>query len=391
MNLDELQSVRSRERQTDSLQQLRDDFYRDVAGFVADLREQRDRAAERAEDPFDSPEVSRLSDDIDTAEGTVEAIYERRVGKIVKMASLAAADMPTDDEGLTAEERELFDRLVGAIRQNRSHVLDVLDGEIPADAGGGGGEPAAGAGGESAADAMSDPVSGRAGEPAAATGDPTEPSPDRSGGSDPEPAGPDPASDPGDGGVSEPPGAAGIDVGAAMGGGDDGRADERDVGRAGADAGGPPVGADDPGPRESEPAGRAERGDDGSGPGSGGSEPPVGRAEDADDERPPEEAARVAHSRTEPDGGTGLAGTDDAPADGEPGDPADGIDLAGDGGDPAAGSADVERETVRITADVAPILGVDQREYDLSTDDVVQLPAKNVGPLVERDAAERLE
>ncbi len=134
MKLDELQSVQSRERQTDQLQQLRATFYEEAGKFVAQLREERDRAAERADDPFDAPEVNRLTDDIKTAEQTVEAIYERRVGKIVKMASLAAADMPTEDGGLTQEERELFETMVEAIQGNRRHVLDVIAGESPAGA-----------------------------------------------------------------------------------------------------------------------------------------------------------------------------------------------------------------------------------------------------------------
>jgi len=132
MDLDELQSVQSRERQTDSLQQLRESFYRDVGAFVDQLRRERDRAAEQADDRWNAPEVSRLTDDIDTAEGTVEAIYERRVGKIVKMASLAAADMPTEDDGLTTEERDLFDTLVETIEHNRLQVETILDGEDPA-------------------------------------------------------------------------------------------------------------------------------------------------------------------------------------------------------------------------------------------------------------------
>ena len=132
MKLDELQSVQSRERQTDSLQQLRETFYEDAGEFIQQLREERDAAAERADDPFDAPEVNRLTDDINTAESTVEAIYERRVGKIVKMASLAAADMPAEEDGLTREERDLFETLVGAIENNREHVLDVLAGEASA-------------------------------------------------------------------------------------------------------------------------------------------------------------------------------------------------------------------------------------------------------------------
>jgi len=132
MNLDELQSVQSRERQTDSLQQLRATFYEDAAAFIQELREERSKAAEIANDPFDSPDVNRLSDDIRTAEQTVEAIYERRVGKVVKMASLAAADMPTEQDGLTNEEQELFETMVAAIEDHRGRILNVLGGDAPA-------------------------------------------------------------------------------------------------------------------------------------------------------------------------------------------------------------------------------------------------------------------
>lgn len=129
MDLNELQSVRDRERQTDKLQQLRESFYGDVGGFIEQLRAERDRAVERADNPFDSSEVRQLSDEINTAEQTVKAIYEKRVGKIVKAASFAAADMPAEVDGMTAEEQDLFDQLVGDIKQNRSGVMALLDGD----------------------------------------------------------------------------------------------------------------------------------------------------------------------------------------------------------------------------------------------------------------------
>ncbi|WP_338729325.1 hypothetical protein [Haladaptatus sp. DJG-WS-42] len=129
MNLDDLQSVRSKERQKDSLQHLRATFYADAAEFIQSLRDEREAAAARADDPFDSPDVRRLSDDIKTAESTVEAVYERRIGKLVKMASLDAAGMPVDDDGLTAEEEGVYEQLVTAIEENRAHVLSVLSGE----------------------------------------------------------------------------------------------------------------------------------------------------------------------------------------------------------------------------------------------------------------------
>ena len=124
MNLDELQSIQSRERQATSLQNLRATFYQDAGEFIQELERERDRAAERADDPFSSEEVRRLTDDIETAKSTVEAIYERRVGKVVRTASIAAAGMPADEEGLTEEETELFETLVDRIEGNREHVLD---------------------------------------------------------------------------------------------------------------------------------------------------------------------------------------------------------------------------------------------------------------------------
>jgi DNA replication factor GINS len=254
MNLDELQSVQSRERQTDQLQQLRATFYEEAGEFVAQLREERERAAERADDPFDSPEVNRLSDDIKTAEQTVEAIYERRVGKLVKRASLAAAGVPTDETGLTEEEQALFADLVERIEAHRATVLDVLDAGSAAEAAGG-----------------ADLDEARPSDSSASTDRPA-PGTVNSEGS--------PAADP------------------------------------------------DPEPADDAPPDPA--------PDGGASAPVVGAAESAADP------------------------TDD-------------------------------RVTLRITADVGEIYGVDDRVYTLGDEDVVTLPSANAEPLLERGAAQRVE
>lgn len=276
MNLDELRSVQSKERSKDSLQHLRESFYADVATYVQDLRDERDAIAAEVDNPFDSDEISRLSDEIATAEEVVEALYERRVGKIVKRASIAAAGMAVDEDGLTSEEQQLYDDLVSRIRSNKERVLDVLAGEIPAEA-----DP--GSAGSAPADAgATGPTTGSAEGGTGAEGD----------------AG-DPPAPPADDGV----GAADVMGGAS-------------------DAPTPPPNTPDP-----------EAG--------GPSETP-----------------------------TAEAGSEE-------------VDE-GDG-------SDVERTTVRITRDVGDIFGVDQREYSLEREDVVTLPAANADPLVEREAAERLD
>jgi len=143
MNLEDLRAVRSRERSSDSLQDLRDSFYEEVADYIQERKDERERAAAEADDPFASSEVQTLTDEIETAEQVSEAIYERRMGKLVKQASLAAAGMTGNTEGLTNEERRLYEDLVARIEENKSHVLDVLAGEADAhdESAGGGASP----------------------------------------------------------------------------------------------------------------------------------------------------------------------------------------------------------------------------------------------------------
>jgi DNA replication factor GINS len=302
MNVEELRSVQRTERQKDSLQHLRDSFYRDVADYVADRKAERKRVAAEADDPFSSPEVSRLTDEIETAEEVVESIYERRVGKIVKRATFAAAGMAAEDEGLTAEERDLFDDLVARIERNRETVLDTLAGEYDeADVDG------------------------------ANTADPE---PTEEAAPDPTPSPPDdagPAPDPDD------------LLAEAMGG----SSDDADPTDAVPDES-PVEGAAGPSPAESP----------------------------ADD--PPADAPQAGPSPDE----TTVDATAGTPPD-EPPTP--------DGGAADPPASDTDRTTLRITRDVGEIFGVDEREYDLASEDVVTLPTPNAEPLLDRDAAERLD
>ena len=266
MNLEDLRERRRRERQQDSLQQLSDSFYRDAAVYLDGLKEARSRAAAAAGDPYDDPEVRRLTDELQTATSVVESLYERRVGKVVKHASFAAADMPHDEAGLTDEERALFGDLVDRIRENRTRVLDALDGGT--------------------AEPPDETASSVEEAPEPATDEP-EPAPSEAAQS--EPASSDPA---------------GM-LAAAMGG--------------------------------------ASEGDEAASP-----------------EDPPERASSDESAVPE-----------------------------GDPPEPTPDEA-TERTTVRVTADVGEIYGVDDRSYRLEAEDVVDLPADNAAPLVEKGAAERL-
>jgi DNA replication factor GINS len=301
MNLEDLRSAQTRERATDGLQDLRDSFYVDVADYIQELKDRRDEAAEAADDPFGDPEVQELTDKIETAEQVAEAIYERRMGKLVKQASLAAAGMPDDEDGLTTEEQELYADIVERIEANKGHVLDVISGEAEADA---------------SADAA--PETGRSAADAEFRSD----------------------ADTGESSAA-----------AAMGGGLDDDADQS-----------APDGESAAESQTPEPS--AE--------GSSGGDDPV-------EAEPPEAIAEdLAQVRSE-DGDA----DDDPTTDG-------GVQSENASGDDAP-SDDGARVRVRVTADVGEILGVDERPYDLEAEDVVTLPEANAEPLVQKDAAERLD
>jgi len=123
MDLEELRDAQANERSSDSLQVLSDSFYEDTAEYIQDLREKRDSF----DDPY-SDEAQRVNDKVDSARRVVESIYERRVGKVVKMASLAANGHSADEENMTREEREMYNSIVDEIRSNYDRISGVLDG-----------------------------------------------------------------------------------------------------------------------------------------------------------------------------------------------------------------------------------------------------------------------
>jgi DNA replication factor GINS len=320
MNLEELRSVQRSERQKDSLQHLRDSFYEDVAAYVVQLKDERERAVEAADDPFASEDVRQLTDKIESTREIANALYERRVGKVVKHASFAAADMATDEEGMTTEERELFDDLVARIRENRETVMATLDGkrdeaasETPAD------EPTT----------ETDPDGSVADSDLAGSTSSTSASSST----------PDPADD------------------------------------ILADALGDSGGTDAPSAPPDTPAGTADE------PATESAATGVGSADESGTNRPTEEATSVSGA-PDASGGEDADASAVAPASGSPaGDetPTDSRDLG------------PERTTLRITADVGTVYGVDEREYDLAREDVVMLPTTNAEPLLQKDAAERID
>ena len=341
MNLDELQTARDRERQTDKLQQLRESFYQDAAEFIQQLRRERDRVAERADDPFDAPEVNQLTDEINTAETTVEALYEKRIGKLVKAASFDAAGLPCEVDGMTAEEQDLFDNLVGDIKQNRHRVMSILDGN---ESGSETKETKRQPTGQTTQKGTDDSVSAA----------------DIMGGETETPA--NQVSDASTEHTSEPPDVP-EDVPEDVP--PDASSEQPQQVRNDGDHA---INADEP---------AALTGEKRAANTTATTAPPS-------EEQSPETG--VAETRAT-DGGSvtkAFETNDTAPNSPEQPSSTECVDTE------STASEQVERETVLITDDVETFVGFDDRDYDLACDDVVTLPAPNATVLIERDVAERV-
>jgi DNA replication factor GINS len=330
MNLDELRSVQSAERQSDALQHLRDGFYRDAGEYVQELRDQRRVAAEDAADPYGDEEVRRLTDEIETAKNVTEAIWEARIGKILREASLSATDMSASAEGLTPEEQALFERVVDAIEANRETIQSALESaeseSVPPGPALDQDEDRGTATKESDGSRPTPPEDRRT----VASRSPEEAS-----------SGSAPTGDARTSGTSETTSTT---------------AEEDRVGDATtADAGS--VAGDADSTAANAPADQSP-----STPTPDG--PSVPAADDTSE-------------------GSGEI----ADSDGTTSSPADANEDSTDG----AATEETERVRVRITEDVGTIAGVDGREYHLAADDVAELPEANARPLIERDAANALE
>lgn len=128
-------------------------------------------------------------------------------------------------------------------------------------------------------------------------------------------------------------------------------------------------------------------------------EPPEMTAEEAELYRVVVDAIRSTKQAAIEGDPTEMPVIDETPADTPDEPPIDGPESSPEDGvvEPPsdAGTSDQDDENdrllVRVVDDVGTILGVDEREYDLGTGDVVSLPIENARALIEREVAEAVE
>lgn len=101
---------------------LGSDFYEKVARQLRELEEEKSRIED-----ISGSKYAIIDDELRTARKSIENIIERRIGKIIKEASLhASSKQKADIDSMTPEERGLYNKLLELMTEWRSALLDKV-------------------------------------------------------------------------------------------------------------------------------------------------------------------------------------------------------------------------------------------------------------------------
>lgn len=124
MDFEELRNTLKQEQKS-KLAKLEPDFYESVRTYLDGLREEQKTASGK--------EAQFLADELETASDRLQRIFNLRIGKIVNLASLSImgeiGGIKQDINMMTRIERDIYDSVLGAVRQGWSAVEQAIAGE----------------------------------------------------------------------------------------------------------------------------------------------------------------------------------------------------------------------------------------------------------------------
>jgi len=118
MNLEDLRLIQANERRSQGLQALERDFYGNVRIYINGLEDSKRHA--------DDARQAMIDNELQSARRVIDDIFQRRLGKIVKMASTRAFGLDIHPEGATQEEQKIFEQLVSSIQEGKSEILGSI-------------------------------------------------------------------------------------------------------------------------------------------------------------------------------------------------------------------------------------------------------------------------
>lgn len=120
MDIEKLWELLHKERNTASLQVLPETFHEDVREYLKKLEDEKTEAGgERGRSEL-------VEDEIRNARMKAEDIIQRRIGKIVKLASSGMGTLP---KGMLEEEAEIFEGVKNYVEQGKERLFALLSSE----------------------------------------------------------------------------------------------------------------------------------------------------------------------------------------------------------------------------------------------------------------------
>ncbi len=113
-----------REERKSKLVPLESDFYEKAARQIRELEEEKSKI-----DDIYGRKYAIIDDELRTARKSIENIIERRIGKIIKEASLHASSKQKeklDLDSMTQEERDFHNRLLELMTELRGELIDKI-------------------------------------------------------------------------------------------------------------------------------------------------------------------------------------------------------------------------------------------------------------------------
>ncbi len=90
---------------------------------IAQQKEKKSRKLQDLEDSF-YPKARALAKQNQSARKLLEKIYEKRIGKIIKLASLSANGSNTSTSEMTKEEKQIYRNIVEQLEKSRKKILE---------------------------------------------------------------------------------------------------------------------------------------------------------------------------------------------------------------------------------------------------------------------------
>ncbi len=113
-----------REERRSKLVPLESDFYEKAARQIRELEKEKSKI-----DDIYGRKYAIIDDELRTAQKSIENIIERRIGKIIKEASLHASSKQKeklDLDSMTQEERDFHNRLLELMTELRGELIDKI-------------------------------------------------------------------------------------------------------------------------------------------------------------------------------------------------------------------------------------------------------------------------